>query len=204
MTMYGISRIDIMFINTAAWRVSLRRRGKMHVKNFADRKCGGKRKALQLAERYRDELIRKYPPMTRKEFSAIHRRNNQTGVVGVCRIASGYKLKNGKMRYSWYWEAIWPTTPGQKGDAPLLGQQARREGRLREGLRRPQARLQADRMAFRGKPRWRIGARAKLRADRGSRQPGFDARPAARAQPAVWPRTVSTSTADPLGIDRRG
>jgi hypothetical protein len=111
--MYGISRIDDPAYRTHAWRVSLRRRGRMHVRNFADKKCGGKRKALLLARRYRDELLVKYPPLTRKEFSNIMRTNNQTGVVGVCRFASGYRLKNGAMRYSWYWEAVWPTTPGK-------------------------------------------------------------------------------------------
>ena len=72
-----------------------------------------KMKALRLAQRYRDELLRRYPALTRQEFSNIRRRHNQTGVVGVCRFASGYRLKNGRMRYSWYWEAIWPTTPGE-------------------------------------------------------------------------------------------
>src|SRR5688572_27036832 len=98
--MYGISRIDDPAYRTHAWRVSLRRRGKMHVKNFADIKCGGKRKALRLAQKHRDEVLKKYPPLSRKEFSAIRRRSNQTGVVGVCRFASPYRLKNGKKRYT--------------------------------------------------------------------------------------------------------
>jgi len=111
--MYGISRIDDETHNTHAWRVSLRRRRKMYVRNFPDLKCGGKSKALRLARRYRDELMRHVSPLTRREFANIRRRHNQSGVVGVCRFASGYRLKNGRMRYSWYWEAIWPTTPGQ-------------------------------------------------------------------------------------------
>ena len=111
--MYGISRIDDESYRTHAWRVSLRRRGTMHVRNFADAKCGGKLNALRLARRYRDELIRKYPPLTRKEFSAIRRRNNHSGVVGVCRVATSYRLQDGRVRYCWYWEAIWPTTPGK-------------------------------------------------------------------------------------------
>lgn len=85
----------------------------MHVKNFTDKKCGGKQAALQQARRYRDELLRKFPPMTRKEFCEVLRRNNHTGVVGVCRFASRYVLKSGAKRSTWYWEAIWPTTPGQ-------------------------------------------------------------------------------------------
>ena len=85
----------------------------MHVRNFADRKCGGKRNALRLARTYRNELIRRTSPLSRKEFSAIRRRNNRTGVVGVCRYSKSYRLKDGTVRHSWYWEAIWPTTPGK-------------------------------------------------------------------------------------------
>lgn len=111
--MYGISRIDDAEFRTHAWRVSLRRRHVMHVRNFADQKCGGKRNALRLARAYRDELMRKTSPLSRKEFSGIRRRNNRTGVVGVCRYSKSYRLKNGAIRHCWYWEAIWPTAPGE-------------------------------------------------------------------------------------------
>jgi hypothetical protein len=111
--MYGVSRIDDEVHYTHAWRVSLRRRGTLYVKNFPDLKWGGKGKALQEAQRHRDGLLRKHRPLSRLEFASILRRHNQTGVVGVCRFSSGYRLKNGKMRYSWYWEAIWPTKMGE-------------------------------------------------------------------------------------------
>jgi hypothetical protein len=111
--MYGISRIDDEKYRTHAWRVSLRRRHIMYVRNFADNRCGGKRKALRLARAYRDELIRETSPISRQEFSGIRRRNNRTGVVGVCRYAKTYTLKDGTVRHSWYWEAIWPTSPGK-------------------------------------------------------------------------------------------
>ena len=111
--MYGISRIDDYVHYTHAWRVSLRRRGKALVRNFPDKKHGGKRKALQLAKQYRDQLVAKYPPLTRKEHATALRKNNKSGVTGVCRFASSYFLKDGTERFSWYWEAIWPTTPGE-------------------------------------------------------------------------------------------
>jgi hypothetical protein len=110
--MYGISRIDDEKNRTHAWRVSLRRRGVMHVRNFADKKFGGKRKGLRVAQAYRDELIRHNEPLSRQEYSGIRRRNNRTGVVGVCRCSRRYTLKDGRVRETWYWEAIWPTTPG--------------------------------------------------------------------------------------------
>jgi len=82
------------------------------VRNFADKKCGGKRKALRLAQAYRDELLRDNPPLSRQEYSGIRRRNNSTGVVGVYRYSKPYLLKDGTVRECWYWEAIWPTTRG--------------------------------------------------------------------------------------------
>jgi hypothetical protein len=111
--MYGISRIDDEKYRTHAWRVCLRRRRVTLVKNFTDKKCGGMRKALRLARAYRDELVRKHPPLSRKEYSGIRRRNNRTGVVGVCRYSKKYTLKDGTVRHIWYWEAIWPTTRGK-------------------------------------------------------------------------------------------
>ncbi len=113
LAMYGISRIDDDIYRTHAWRVSLRRHGKSLVRNFADKKCGGKRKALAEAKRYRDELLHENPPMSRKEFASIMRRNNNTGITGVYRYAKKYLLKDGRERASWYWEAHWPTAPGE-------------------------------------------------------------------------------------------
>jgi len=106
--MYGISRIDDYIYNTHAWRVSLRRHGKMYVKNFPDIKCGGKRKAQQEAKLYRDELLIKYSPMTRKQFCSIIRRNNKSGISGVYTYSKPYVLKDGTVKEAWYWEANWP------------------------------------------------------------------------------------------------
>lgn len=105
---YGISRIDDDVHNTHAWRVSLRRHGKAHVKNFPDLKCEGKRKALQQAKLYRDELLIKYPPMTRKHFCSIIRSNNKTGISGVYKYSKSYMLRDGTIKDAWYWEANWP------------------------------------------------------------------------------------------------
>jgi hypothetical protein len=110
--MYGISRVDDPAHRTHAWRVSLRRKGKALVKNFPDKKWGGKRKALQLAKQYRDELLVKYPPISRIEFASTRRRNNTSGVTGVCLVTCKYRLANGAERRAMYWEAIWPTVPG--------------------------------------------------------------------------------------------
>lgn len=111
--MYGISRIDDYVHRTHAWRVSLCRRGKRLVKNFPDKKHGGKNKALTLAKEYRDKLLVQFPPLSRKEFSAAPRRNNKTGITGVYTYAKRFVLRDGTIKETWYWEANWPTERGQ-------------------------------------------------------------------------------------------
>ena len=106
--MYGISRIDDDVNRTHAWRVSLCRRGKRHVKNFTDKKWAGKGRALQHAKQYRDGLLCEYPPLSRQEFCSILRRNNKSGIVGVYRYAKRFALRDGSIKETWYWEANWP------------------------------------------------------------------------------------------------
>ena len=112
--MYGISRVDNDVHRTHAWRVSLCRRGKRHVKNFPDKKWGGKRAALASAKQYRDTLIQQFPPLSRKEFCTILRKNNKSGITGVYRYAKSFTLRNGAIQHSWYWEATWPNGMGEQ------------------------------------------------------------------------------------------
>jgi len=106
--LYGISRIDDPKHRTHAWRVSFSRHGQRYVKNFPDKSMGGKGRALQEAKRYRDQFIAENPPISRKEFCSIVRGNNKTGITGVYRYAKSFRLKNGELKQSWYWEATWP------------------------------------------------------------------------------------------------
>ena len=110
---YGISRFDDDIRMTHGWRVSLRRHGKMLVENFPDKKYGGRQKALRLARQYRDELLRKFPPISRKEVCRIRRSNNKSGIAGVCTYAKRYKLKDGTVKETRYWEASWPGEEGK-------------------------------------------------------------------------------------------
>ena len=110
---YGISRFDDDIRNTHGWRVSLRRYGKMLVENFPDKKYGGRKRAFKLAQQYRDELLGRFPPISRKEVCQIRRSNNQSGISGVCTYAKTYKLKDGTPRETWYWEASWPGENGK-------------------------------------------------------------------------------------------
>ncbi len=111
--MYCISRIDDDAHRTYAWRVSMCRRGKRYVKNFSDKKLGGKSVALESAKRYRDQLLAQHAPITRKEFSATKRRNNKSGMTGVYTYAKRYQRRDGSIRETWYWEAHWPTERGE-------------------------------------------------------------------------------------------
>lgn len=111
---YGISRYDDNKRRSHGWRVSLRRHGKRLVENFPDKKHGGRQRAFKLAQKYRDGLLRKFPPISRKEVCLIKRSNNQSGISGVCTYAKGYKLRDGSYRETWYWEASWPGENGKK------------------------------------------------------------------------------------------
>lgn len=112
--MYGISRFDDEKRYSHGWRVSLRRQGKRLVENFPDKKHGGSQRALKTAQRFRDELVRKFPPISRKEVCLIKRSNNQSGITGVCTYAKRYKLSDGSYRETRYWDASWPGADGKK------------------------------------------------------------------------------------------
>jgi len=110
---YGISRFDDDIRMTHGWRVSLRRHGNRLVENFPDKKYGGRWRALRLAQQFRDELLGKFPPISRKEVCLIKRSNNTSGISGVCTYAKRYKLKDGTLKETWYWEANWPAAEGK-------------------------------------------------------------------------------------------
>lgn len=114
---YGISRIDDEKYRAHTWRVSLRRHGRTHVKNFTDKRYGDRERALHEARQYRDQFIRENPPVSRKEVCTIRRSNNKSGMTGVCTYAKRYQLSNGSIRENWYWEASWPTVRGESAKA---------------------------------------------------------------------------------------
>ncbi len=82
----GISRIDSG--STHGYFVRGYRNGKTYSKLFSDLKCGGKRKALQLAKEYRDSLhseLEKIPPKPRGRRIVYRDSRNATGMLGVCK-----------------------------------------------------------------------------------------------------------------------
>jgi len=92
----GVSRIDSG--STHGWFVRGYRNGKTYSKLFSDLKCGGKRKAQQMARDYRDELhtkLSKIPAKPRGRRIVYRDSRNTTGVLGVCRTAK--KSASGKV-----------------------------------------------------------------------------------------------------------
>src|SRR5262245_10740161 len=81
--MYGITRVDHERSRPHAWRVTSQRRGKIHVGHFSDGVYGGRQKALAAAKKYRDKLVTKNPPLSRRQYCSILRKNNRSGFAGV-------------------------------------------------------------------------------------------------------------------------
>jgi len=64
------------------------------------------------ARAFRDEILSSHPPMTRAEYASIKRRNNRSGVPGVCRHVA-VEMVSGKPIERAYWIAFWMTRDGR-------------------------------------------------------------------------------------------
>lgn len=92
--MYGIYRVSSPRARAGqdigSWRVQIKRDGvNVCDRLFADRNYGGKAAALAEAKAWRDRMARKHKPMLKVEQNQRLRRNNTSGVVGVCRSRIG-------------------------------------------------------------------------------------------------------------------
>jgi hypothetical protein len=108
--MYGITRVDHERSRTHAWRVTIQRQGKIHVGHFSDGVFGGRQKALAAAKKYRDSLLAKYPPLTRKAYCSILRRNNRSGLAGVSFHSEVIETERGPVERR-FWIARLPLQP---------------------------------------------------------------------------------------------
>jgi hypothetical protein len=105
-SMYAISRLKRA--KTAwQWRVHFRRRGKLHAKSFPDLTYGSTRKALAAAIVWRDRWLGKLRPLRLREFNAMRRSNNTSGVAGV------HFLKSRRQPLG-YWQAKVKLPEGRK------------------------------------------------------------------------------------------
>lgn len=105
----GISRIDSG--STHGWFVRGYRNGKTYSKLFSDKKCGGKKRALEMAREHRDELhgkLEQIPAKPRGRRIVYRDSRNTTGVLGVCRTAK--KSPTGKINECY--SVSWRPEPG--------------------------------------------------------------------------------------------
>jgi len=108
--MYGITRVDHAGSRTHAWRVTIQRQGKIHVGHYSDGVFGGKHKALAAAKKFRDSLLSKHPPLTRRDYCSILRRNNRSGLAGVSYHAEVIETGHGPVERR-FWIARLPLEP---------------------------------------------------------------------------------------------
>ena len=111
-TVRGIRRIDNDATRTYAWLVRLQRHGRSFHRYFSDGVYGGRQVAFRAALRYRQQLLQRYRPLTRREFAQVKKRNNRSGHVGVVKYRSVVKTAEGT-RVRRYWIATW--TPERGG-----------------------------------------------------------------------------------------
>jgi len=113
-TNYGICRIDNATSRTYGWLVTIQRRGVIHRKHFSDGVHGGKQKALVAAKLWRDQVMKKYPPLSLREYSGIVKKSNRSGVAGVCRYCSAATRHLPPAQQRWSWVATWVMPDGKR------------------------------------------------------------------------------------------
>lgn len=110
---YGITRVDNESSRTHGWLVTIQRRGTIHRRQFSDGVYGGKKKALMAAKTFRDQIIAKYPPLSKREHAQIRKKNNRSGVVGVCRYCASETKDRPPEERRWFWVASWVLPNGR-------------------------------------------------------------------------------------------
>ncbi|NNE90593.1 MAG: hypothetical protein HKN23_03010 [Verrucomicrobiales bacterium] len=90
----NIKRIDSP--KTHGWQVHVRRGGVLKTKLFSDRVYGGKRKALEAAEEYRDQLLSEMAGLAKPLWKIKRTPRTNTGHLGVS--LTEYENKSGKKR----------------------------------------------------------------------------------------------------------
>jgi len=113
-SVYGISRVDNEVSRTHGWLVTIQRRGVIYRKHFSDGVFGGKQKSFNAAKGYRDEVIENFPPFSMREYSNIVKKNNRSGVVGVCRYCASETRDMPEEKQRWFWVASWPLPDGRR------------------------------------------------------------------------------------------
>lgn len=94
--MYAIHRVDTNRHRQNAWLVHLTRGGKTIQMTFSDATYGSKEQALEVAQAYRDAVLRVVPPLTNQAMRMLVRKNRSEGssVPGVYYKAPDEKHKS--------------------------------------------------------------------------------------------------------------
>jgi hypothetical protein len=106
--------VDNATSRTHGWLVTIQRRGVIYRKHFSDGVLGGKAKSFAAAKAYRDEVVAQHPPLSMQEYSSIVKRNNRSGVVGVCRYCATETRDLPEEKQRWFWVASWPLPDGRR------------------------------------------------------------------------------------------
>jgi hypothetical protein len=109
---YGIYRVDSVKKAQHGWTVTVGRDRSRQQKFFSDVIHGGQQRSLRAAQKFRDNLATT-PLMSKQDYVSIVRRNNNSGVSGVCRIV--VTRRNGEKGTCWL--ATWPKADGRVGRA---------------------------------------------------------------------------------------
>lgn len=112
-TIYGVIRVDNEISRTHGWLVTIQRRNVIYRRQFSDGVYGGRNKALSAAKAYRDEIIARHQPFSRREQAEIHKKNNTSGVVGVCRCCASETRQKPEEERRWFWVASWALPDGR-------------------------------------------------------------------------------------------
>lgn len=110
---YGITRVDNETSRTHGWLVTIQRRGIIHRRQFSDGVFGSKTKALAAAKAFRDSVVAANPPLSRREHAEIRKKNNKSGVVGVCRYCASETRDKPPKERRWFWVASWVLPDGR-------------------------------------------------------------------------------------------
>jgi hypothetical protein len=98
----GLYRVDDDRTGTHGFKVHLQRRRQRFTRLFIDGTHGSREQAHEAARVYRDGLLQAHPGLRRNEYASILRKNNTSGVPGVCKVEKDR-----------YWVAFWPASPGK-------------------------------------------------------------------------------------------
>lgn len=108
----GISRIDQPSHRTHGFFVRVSSQGRVHSAFFADRKHGGRARALAAAQKHYRRMRREFKlprQLSRRWNAEIVRRKGRSGIQGVRRMVS---IRLGRLPRK-YWVATWSPEPGR-------------------------------------------------------------------------------------------